>query len=199
MRFFPTAIVAAALMATSPALATSVYVTTGTGLETATISAGNPLSWTFTAMPPYANFQAGVFAMRMEAGTTYGIRLELFDIANSTVLDSTTLSASDVGTAGGNDLSYERIVFNLAGPFSFASGDSYQLTLSVTDNPLTDPDTGSYTVRGSLGMFQFVEGDGAPAIALATGPATVDAPEPAAALVMAAALLGLAGTRRRAA
>jgi len=195
MRFFPIAIAATALLATTPALATNVYVTTGTGLDTAIISAGNPLSWTFTAMPPYATFQAGVFAMRMEAGT----RLELFDIANSTVLDSMTLSAGDVGTAGGNDLSYERIVFNLAGPFSFATGDSYQLTLSVTDNPAVDPDTGGYTVRGSLDMFQYVEGEAPTAIALATGPALVDTPEPAAALVMAAALLGLAGSRRRAA
>lgn len=197
MRFLPFAIAATALLATTPALATNVYVTTGTGLDTATISAGNPLSWTFTATPPYATFQAGVFALRMEAGTSYGIRLELVDFTNSTVLDSMTLSANDVSSAGGNDLSYERIVFNLAGPFSFATGDSYQLTLSVTDNPAVDPDTGGYTVRGSLDMFQYVEGEAPTAIALATGPVSVDTPEPAAALVMAAALLGLAGIRRR--
>jgi hypothetical protein len=197
MRFLPTAIAAAALLAITPAHGTNIFVTTGTGTETATISEGNPLSWIFTAMPPYTSFQAGVFAMKMEAGTSHGIRLELFDIVNASVVDSVTLSADDVAAAGGNALSYERIVFSL--PVAFSSGDSYQLTLSVTDNPAADPDTGSYTVRGSLGMFGFVEEETTTVIALATGPTAVDAPEPAAALVMAAALLGLAGTRRRAA
>ncbi len=197
MRFFPLAIAAASLLALSPANATNIYVTTGTGTETVTISEGNPLSWTFTAMPPYNAFQAGVFAMQMEAGTSYGIRMDLFDDTNDVIIGSMTLSAADVAAAGGNDLSYERIVFDLN--VAFASSDTYQIILSVTDNPLADPDTGSYSVRGSLDMFQFVEEDTPSSITLATGPAAVDTPEPAAALVMAAALLGLAAARRRAA
>ena len=197
MRFFPIAIAAAALLAAAPAHAANIYATTGTGMETATISDGNPLSWTFTAMPPYTNFHSGVFAMQMEAGTSYGIRLELFDLTNTAVIDSITLSADDVAAAGGNALSYERIVFNLN--VAFTAADNYQLSLYLTDNPLAEPDTGSYSVRGTLGMFQFVEEATATAVALATGPAAVETPEPAAAMVMAAALLGLAGTRRRAA
>ena len=121
MRFLPTAIAAAALLAITPAHGTNIFVTTGTGTETATISEGNPLSWIFTAMPPYTSFQAGVFAMQMEAGTSHGIRLELFDIVNASVVDSVTLSADDVAAAGGNALSYERIVFSL--PVAFSSGD----------------------------------------------------------------------------
>ena len=197
MRLIPLAIAATALLAITPARATNIYVTTGTGPDTAVISDGNPLSWTFTAMPPYTSFQGGVFAMSMAAGTSYGIRMELFDVSNGALIDFITLSADDVAAAGGNALSYERIVFDL--PVAFTASDNYQITLSVTDNPLADPDTGSYTVRGTLGMFQFVEEEVPTAIMLATGPASVETPEPAAALVMAAALLGLAGTRRRAA
>lgn len=197
MRFTPFAIAAALLLASAPARTASVYITTGAGADTATIADGSPLSWTFTAAPPNTSVQAGVFALKAATGTSFGIRMELFDVTNTAVMDATTLSIDDFVAAGGNAVSYARIAFSM--PIAMSAEDSYRITLSVVDNPLTDPDSGSYSIRGTLDQLQFVEAEGPGAVAVASDPAAVATPAPASAMVMAAALLGLAGTRRLAA
>ena len=197
MRFAPFALAAACLFAAAPARAASLYITTGTGTDTATIADGNPLSWTFTAAPSTTSVQAGVFALRHAPGTSFGIRMELLDVTNTAVLDSSTLSIDDFIAAGGNAVSYARIVFTM--PTALSAGDVYKVTLSVAEDALPGPDSGSYSIRGTLEPLQFVAADSAATVAVAADPAAVATPAPASALVMATALLCLAGTRRRAA
>ncbi len=198
MRFAPLAIAAALLAsvpfaAPGPAQAASLYITAGTGTDTATISEGNPHSWTFTTAPPNTSFQAGVFALQMEAGTTFGIRMDLQDDTNTT-LGSVTLSSQEVTDAGGNATSYTRIIFHM--PIALADATTYTLTLAVADDPQEVNETGSFSLRGALNELQFVLEEDATDVAVASGPLTVETPEPAAALLLATALLGLAATRR---
>lgn len=196
MRFAPFAI-AAALLAAAPAQAASLYITTGIGTGTATIADGSPISWGFTANPPYTSFQAGVFALQMAAGTTFDIRMELFDVTNSAFVDGVTIANADIAGAGVNAGSYTRIVFSL--PLALNSLNDYSLSLSAVDNPLVVNDTGSFSVRGALNDLQFVLAEDASEVAVASGPIAVPTPEPAAAWMLATALLGLATIRRRAA
>ena len=195
MRFAPFAIAAALLAATAPARAASLYITTGTGSDTATISDGNPLSWSFTANPPNTSFQAGVFALQMAAGTNFGIRMELYNVTDFAFVTDVTLTNEELGLAGVNATGYTQVVFHM--PVALGGANIYSVTLSVADNPLEVVDTGSFSVRGALNDLQFVEADSAEEVAVASTPAIVATPEPAAALVLGTALLGLAGARRR--
>ncbi len=198
MRFSPSAVAVASLLAAAPVQAASLYITTGTGTDTQTIADGSPISWGFSVTPTHTSFQAGVFALKMAPGTSFGIRMELYDVTNTTMLDTTTLSVDDFTAAGGNAVSYARIAFAM--PIALSVGDSYQVTLSVVDNPMTDPDSGSYSIRGTLDALQFVEAESAEAVEVAVDAVVaVATPAPASAMVLASALLGLAATRRRAA
>jgi hypothetical protein len=87
----------------------------------------------------------GAFAMRSAPGTTWGIRMELIDVTNSSVIGGTTLSVDDFTAAGGNPVSFVRIVFGLAS--SLTVGEPYRITLSLADNPLEATEQGSYTLR----------------------------------------------------
>lgn len=193
MRFAPFAI-AAALLAAAPAQAASIYITTGTGTDTAPIADGSPISWTFTANPPHTSFQAGVFALQMAAGTTFDIRMELFDVTNFSFVTGVTIPNADIVGAGVNAGSYTRIVFDL--PVALTGFNDYSVSLSAVDNPLETFDTGSFSVRGALNELQFVSAEDATEVAVASGPIVVPTPEPGAAFVLATALLGLAAVRR---
>jgi hypothetical protein len=196
MRFSPYAFAAALLapLLAPPAHAASFYVTTGTGLATATITESSPLSWDFAVNPPFAAMLGGAFAMRSAPGTTWGIRMELIDVTNSSVIGGTTLSVDDFTAAGGNPVSFVRIVFGLAS--SLTVGEPYRITLSLADNPSEATEQGSYTLRGATDELQFAETEDPHSIAVAAD--ATETPEPAAALVLATALLGLATARRRA-
>lgn len=197
MRIKPCAFAVALLapLLATPALASSFYVTTGTGLATANITEASPLSWDFAVNPPFAAMLGGAFAMRSAPGTTWGIRMELIDITNSSVIGGTTLSIDDFTAAGGNSASFVRIVFSLAS--SLTVGDPYRVTLSLADNPGVETESGSYTLRGATDELQFIETEDPHSIAVASDATAT--PEPAAALLLASALLGLATVRRRAA
>lgn len=198
MRFSLSAVAVAALLAAAPAQAASLYITTGTGTGTQDIGDGSPISWSFIVTPTHTSFQAGVFALKMAPGTSFGIRMELYDVTNTTMLDTTTLSVDDFIAAGGNAVSYARIAFAM--PIALSVDNSYEVTLSVVDNPIIDPESGGYSIRGTLGALQFVEADSAESVEVAADAVVaVATPAPASAMVLATALLGLAATRRRAA
>lgn len=193
MRFAPFAIAAALLAA--PAQAASLYITTGMGTDEAMIADGVPFSRSFTTTPSYTSFQAGVFALQMATGTTFGIRMELHDDTNFAFVSDVTLTNAELTDAGVNAAGYTQVVFHM--PVALASANTYILKLVVADNPLVVNDTGSFSVRGALNEPQFVEADSATDVEVASTPAIVATPEPAAALLLGTALLGLAGARRR--
>jgi hypothetical protein len=197
---FPASAALALALAATPVSAATFYMTTGVGTHETTIGAYTPTSWTFYAEEPFTRWDGGVFAMKHGPGTTFGVKLELFDFTYSTsdALASVTYADVNAYLAAGGSSEFEKFIFLMdTVGFALTNFTEYTVTMSLVDDGIGIADNQSYVLSGMPdGAADRVVGD--PNTIIVTEPETsvTATPEPASALVLGAGLLAIGLARR---